>query len=52
MLNIVFSYCYAECRYAEWDYAQCHYAECRGAFKSPSELAATSTRCFHTCVNA
>ncbi len=26
MLNVVFSYCYAECYYAE-----CHYVECRGA---------------------
>jgi hypothetical protein len=26
MLNVVFSYCYAECCFAE-----CHYAECCGA---------------------
>ncbi len=31
MLNIVFSYCYPECRYAGCRYAECHYAECRGA---------------------
>jgi hypothetical protein len=36
MLNVVFSYCYAECRYAEcrcveYRYAEYRYAECRGA---------------------
>jgi hypothetical protein len=31
MLNVVFSYCYAECRFAECRYAECRYAECRGA---------------------
>jgi hypothetical protein len=35
-LNVVFSYCHAECHYAESPYAECHnaechYAECRGA---------------------
>ncbi len=31
MLNVVFSYCYAECHYAECRYAECHYTECRYA---------------------
>jgi hypothetical protein len=31
MHSIVFSYCYAECRYTECRYAECHYAECRYA---------------------
>jgi hypothetical protein len=31
MLNVVFSYCYAECHYAECYYAECRYAERRGA---------------------
>ena len=40
MLNVSFSYCYAECHYAEccyasvtfsYCYAQCRYAGCRGA---------------------
>jgi len=49
MLNVVFSYCYAECcyaecryveclyaeyRYAECRYAECHDAECRGTKRS------------------
>ncbi len=33
MLNVVFSYCYAECHYTECHYAECLYAECRGADK-------------------
>jgi hypothetical protein len=40
MLNVVFSYCYDECRYAECHYAMCHYAEgryaeCRGVTTGP-----------------
>jgi hypothetical protein len=41
MLSVIFSFCYAECRfamcryakcrYAKCRYAECHYAECRGA---------------------
>ena len=31
MLNVILSYCYAECRYAECPYAECRYAECRYA---------------------
>jgi hypothetical protein len=31
MLNVVFSYCYAECRYAECRGAYCCHAECRYA---------------------
>jgi hypothetical protein len=31
MLNVVFSYCYAECHNAECRYAECHYAQCRYA---------------------
>jgi hypothetical protein len=31
LLNVVFSYCYAECHYAECNYVECHHAECRDA---------------------
>ena len=31
MLNVVFSYCYDECRYAECRCVECRYAECRYA---------------------
>ncbi len=31
MLNVVFSYCYAEYHYAKCLYTECCYAECRGA---------------------
>jgi hypothetical protein len=34
MLNVLFSYCYAECDYAECRYAEYHYAECRGALEN------------------
>jgi hypothetical protein len=33
MLNVLFSYCYAECDY-ECRYAEYHYAECRGALEN------------------
>ncbi len=38
MLNVAFSYWYAECRYAEW-----RYAECRGALQRSIHLFIPNT---------
>ncbi len=39
MLNVVFSYCYAQCHYAG-----CRYAECRGAHFDPSLMFVSEAR--------
>jgi hypothetical protein len=38
MLNVIFSYCYADCRHALCRYAECRYADCHSAVELSYDL--------------